>query len=104
MSWIINNLPSLIISIVSLIISIRSWYKTRVFYDVEVFELYNGNSFGFQNKELRDKLNTGKYTILNTYQDRVPVELEKLIYAVKDKSENFKTEEKVFIILGKIKK
>ncbi|MBP6912533.1 MAG: hypothetical protein KBB86_01215 [Candidatus Pacebacteria bacterium] len=98
--WIINNLPALIISIVSLIISIRSWYKTRVFYDLEVFELSPYDPFGISNKEVRKKLNTGKYTILNTYTDKV--------FSVPDSgiivNGGLEKKEKVFVLLGRIKK
>ena len=105
MAWILNNLPAIIISIISLFISVKSWHKTRVFYGIEVFELQQNNLFG-ANKELQEKLSTGKYTILNTYKDET-IDVSKL--GSWDSFDSTKLNkipmiEKVFILIGRIKK
>jgi hypothetical protein len=90
--WLFNNGPTLLISVISIIISIRAWYKSRVFYGIEVFKLSSEDPLGIANQKLKEKLNTGKYTILNNYKD------QSSMYG------GLHTEEKVFIILGQIKK
>lgn len=92
MDWIIDNGPTLILSIVALAVSIKSWYKSRVFYDIEIFEISGRMNYDLlsESPEIKQKLSTGKYTILNTFEDRRFV--------------TTKDEKAVFIILGKIKK
>ncbi len=71
--WLLNNLPTIILSSVALIISVRSWYKTRIFYDLDIYPIAGSaggtpNTIG-QLKIIREKLNTGKYTILDTFEE-----------------------------------
>jgi len=70
LSWLLNNAPALVISVVALVISIKSWYKTRVFYDLEVYTIAGsaGNAIS-QLNAVKEKLNTGKYTIVNTFEE-----------------------------------
>jgi hypothetical protein len=100
MNWILNNLPAILISLFSLSVSIKGWHKTRVFYGIEVFELQHSDYFGIQNRELQEKLATGKYAILNTYRDEVIVFPEDLIFSELKKLQK---KDKVFVLLGKIK-
>ncbi len=86
MDWIINNLPVIILSFAALIVSILSWYKTRIFYDLDVHQI-TGYGSDQQLENIKNKLNTGKYTIINTYEENHP--------------NNCST---VFILVGKIKK
>jgi len=71
LSWLINNAPTLILSIIALIVAIKSWYKTRIFYDLDVHTL-SGVVGEDQLKMVKEKLNTGKYTIINTYEESHP--------------------------------
>ena len=88
----INNGPllvsifALVISSISTIISIKSWYKNRVFYDLDIHQISGHGSEG-ELTTIKEKLNTNKYTILNTYQV--------------DNPNNRGT---VFILVGKVKK
>jgi len=53
-----------IVSSVAIIISIKAWTKSRAIYDIETTHL-RGDTI----KIIRDKLATGKYTILNVYTE-----------------------------------
>ena len=72
-NWLLNNTPALIaliISALALLISIKSWHKSRVFYDLEMYTI--AGSAGNVVSELdavKEKLNTGKYTIVNTLEE-----------------------------------
>jgi len=73
--WLVNNLPAIILSVAALIVSVRSWYKTRIFYDLNCFPI-GGRGISPQDirnnmQKIKDLLNTGKYTILNTYEETV---------------------------------
>lgn len=78
---------TLLISATALIISIKAWYKSRVFYDIEIYQII-GNSGDINLKQIKKQLNTGKYTIINTY--------------VEEHSNN--KNNYLFILIGKIKK
>lgn len=72
-NWLINNLATIILSTAALIISVRSWYKTRIFYDLDIYPIA-GTAGGTPNtvdqlKIIKEKLNTGKYTILDTFEE-----------------------------------
>ncbi|MBU6141959.1 hypothetical protein KGO95_02450 [Patescibacteria group bacterium] len=69
-NWLLNNAPALVISVMALVISIKSWYKTRVYYDLEMYTIAGsaGNVVN-QLDAVRQKLNTGKYTIINTFEE-----------------------------------
>lgn len=72
-NWLVNNLVTIILSSAALIISVRSWYKTRIFYDLDIYPIA-GTAGGTPNtadqlKIIKEKLNTGKYTILDTFEE-----------------------------------
>jgi hypothetical protein len=85
-SWLLNNAPALFISLAALIVSIRSWYQTRIFYDLDMYQISGYGSDG-RLDIIKQKLITGKYTILNTYEET--------------HAGNRNT---IFILVGKIKK
>jgi hypothetical protein len=78
---------NIIFSGTALIISIRTWHKSRVYYDIEMYPI-TGNSGEINLKNIKEKLNTGKYTIVNTYVEEHP-----------NNHNNY-----LFVLLGKIKK
>lgn len=91
LNWLLNNAPAIIVSIVALVISIKSWHKSRVFYDLERYVI--GGSAGNVTDQLnlvKEKLNTGKYTILDTFEET---------YSGGGDGRN-----RVYILIGKIKK
>ncbi len=69
-NWFLNSAPALIISAAALVISVKSWHKTRVFYDLEIYTI-GGTAGGTvtQLDAVKEKLNTGKYTILDTFEE-----------------------------------
>ena len=84
--YLLNNLPTIILSVLALIVSVRSWYKTRAYYDLDMYQITGYGSEGNLNK-IKEKLNTGKYTIVNTSEETHPGNRNTL-----------------YILLGKIKK
>ena len=66
------NVASLLLSLIAIIISIRSWVKNRAIYGVEreVIRQYDGSKNDLVKNEdrLNEKLSSGKYTILTTYE------------------------------------
>ncbi len=86
-----NNAPTIILSAAALIISIKSWYQTRIFYDLEVYIIGGTSATATrQLDEVKQKLNTGKYTILNTFEESY--------------ENNGRAVNSVSILLGKVKK
>jgi hypothetical protein len=86
LNYLLDNGPALIISITALVISVRSWHKSRVFYDIEVYKI-GGVAWVPELSNVKEKLNTGKYTILNTYEETYP-----------------NNKNTIFMVMGKIKK
>jgi hypothetical protein len=66
------DLAALMLSVIAIIISIRSWVKSRAVYGVEreVIRQYDGSKNDLTKNEDRfnEKLSSGKYTILATYE------------------------------------
>ena len=94
LSWLLNNAPALIalvISALALWVSIKSWHKSRVYYDLEVY-MIAGSAGNVVNQldAVKEKLNTGKYTIVNTFEET---------WAGGTAARN-----RISIIIGKIKK
>lgn len=83
----LNDILTLVISITALVISIKAWHKTRVYYDIELYQI-TGNSGSIHLQNVKEKLNTGKYTIVNTYVEEHPNNMNNYL----------------FVLLGKIKK
>jgi hypothetical protein len=65
MTSIIISIISLIVSITGVGIAVKSWHKNRAFYDIEN-HMY---SAGIALDQLKEKLSTGKYTVISTYND-----------------------------------
>ncbi len=64
---------SMIISIISAVIAVISWHKSRVIYEIEelVIRKINGTRDDMDGRglpELNQKLNTGHYTILGVFE------------------------------------
>ena len=53
-----------LVSIVGIIIAIKSWHKNRAYYDIEK-TFYRADALDM----LRKKLSSGKYTVISSYQD-----------------------------------
>jgi hypothetical protein len=63
----------MIISIISAVIAVISWHKSRVIYEIEelVIRKINGTRDDMDGRglpELNQKLNTGHYTILGVFE------------------------------------
>ena len=86
MEYLINGL-TILISAIALIISVKAWHKSRVYYDLDMYQLTN-NIGANQMDIVKEKLNTGKYTIVNTYVEEHPGSMNNYL----------------FVLLGKIKK
>jgi hypothetical protein len=61
---IIISVFSLLVSIAGAVIAVKSWHKSRAYYDIESTFL-RGDTIN----QLKKQLSTGKYTIISTFQD-----------------------------------
>lgn len=69
MEYIINHWPemlALLISLGALFVSWKSWQKNRSIYNLEFHEFLPDQMRDVGNKKIREKLNSGDYTILHT--------------------------------------
>lgn len=57
---------SLLISIGSLYVALKSWRKSRAIYNLEYYEFLPDKLRDCGNKKIREKLISGDYTILHT--------------------------------------
>jgi hypothetical protein len=70
------DIVTLIVSLIAIVVSIVSWYKSRAIYDIQRYKIPKtmGNSMTEDEKEhiqaLQDVLSTGKWAILDIYDDR----------------------------------
>jgi hypothetical protein len=53
-----------LVSIIGIIIAVKSWHRSRVYYDIET-NFYRADAL----EGLRKKLSTGKYTVISSYKD-----------------------------------
>lgn len=60
------GISTLIISIVALSVAIKSWRKSRNIYDIERYLYFRKPKGVNNNKRLKEKLNSGEYTILHS--------------------------------------
>lgn len=60
---------AIIISVMALVISTWSWRRSRNIYGIEYHAYYYSDDAAPKNKELKNKLNSGDYTVLNTNLD-----------------------------------
>ena len=72
MGTVIFNVLAIIIGIITIIVNIRiakyNAGKNRIIYETEEMPVHKDRKDAF--KELNDKLNTQKYTVLTVYQDK----------------------------------
>lgn len=62
---------ALVVSVASVIIAIAGWRRQRIIYDVEMHDFLSGDRGSAGNKILKEKLNSGNYTILHTQQEQL---------------------------------
>lgn len=60
-----SDLLSLLFSSIAIFVALKSWQKSRSIYNLEFVEFLPDKIRDVGNKELRDKLNSGEYTILH---------------------------------------
>jgi FtsZ-interacting cell division protein ZipA len=60
---------SIVVAIVALIVSTWSWRRSRNIYGIEHHAYYFSDDNYPKNKELKEKLDSGNYTVLHTNLD-----------------------------------
>lgn len=82
-SGVLLSLVALCISIIAIIVSIRAWHKSRAIYDIETTPLRGDTIQG-----VRDKLNTGEYTILSVHEQSTSLSGTKVVLGRVKKAKN----------------
>ena len=60
------EIVSLLVSLGALFVALKSWKKNRAIYNLEFHEFLPDKLRDVGNKEIREKLSSGDYTILHT--------------------------------------
>jgi len=63
---IVSLIFSSLALIISVVLIIKGWRKNRTIYNLEYYEFFPDKNRDEANKIVRDKLNSGNYTILHT--------------------------------------
>ncbi|HEX8947239.1 MAG TPA: hypothetical protein VF829_03445 [Candidatus Paceibacterota bacterium] len=79
---------TVLLSAAALLVAVLAWTKTRVYYDLEIYKLTGSDiTEDLQLASVKEKLNSGKYTIVETMSPRVSPEGRDIV-----------------VLIGKIKK